>query len=307
MKSRREFIKAGAAAGGAMLTASHLTALSKVFAGSVIACQQYPWSTFFKREGRDWFQDIDSSILEVTRSGFASFEPTFDSVEAVEKMKPVLKKYKIDTKSLYVNSKLHDEADTEDSIAQVMKIAKAAKPLGIEILVTNPSPINWGGPEDKTDEQLITQAKALNKLGSKLRDIGIALAYHTHDAEMRNSAREFHHMLLGTDPDNVKLCLDAHWIYRGSGDSQVALFDIVDLYIDRVIELHLRQSRNGIWTEEFTTGDIEYSRLADKLASKNNKPHIVLEQAIEEGSPNTMNGIKAHKIGLVYAEQVFTS
>ena len=307
MKSRREFIKAGAAASGVMLTSSHLSALSKVFSGSGIACQQYPWFTFFKREGRDWYQDIDSSLLAVTKSGFANFEPTFDSVEAVEKMKPVLSKYQLTTKSLYVNSKLHDETDTEDSITQVMKIAKEAKPLGIEILVTNPSPINWGGPEDKTDEQLITQAKALDKLGSKLRDIGIALAYHTHDAEMRNSAREFHHMLLGTNPENVKLCLDAHWIYRGSGDSQVALFDIVDMYIDRVIELHLRQSKNGIWTEEFTTGDIEYPRLANKLKSKNIKPHIVLEQAVEEGSPNTMDGIKAHKMGLKYADQVFTS
>jgi len=32
-------------------------------------------------------------------------------------------------------------------------------------------------------------------------------------------------MLTATNPDDVKLCLDAHWIYRGCGDSQVAVFD----------------------------------------------------------------------------------
>jgi len=45
------------------------------------------------------------------------------------------------------------------------------------------------------------------------------------DAELRQGGREFHHMLTATNPDDVKLCLDAHWIYRGCGDSQVAVFD----------------------------------------------------------------------------------
>ena len=84
----------------------------------------------------------------------------------------------------------------------------------------------------------------------------MVLAYHNHDAEMREGAREFHHMLTGTDPANVKLCLDAHWIYRGSGNSQVALFDIVEIYVDRIVELHLRQSHDGIWSEVFGEGDI---------------------------------------------------
>jgi inosose dehydratase len=53
------------------------------------------------------------------------------------------------------------------------------------------------------------------------------------------AAREFHHMMAGTDPDKVSLCLDAHWIYRGSGNSSVALFDVLKLYGSRTREIHL--------------------------------------------------------------------
>ena len=72
-------------------------------------------------------------------------------------------------------------------------------------------------------------------------------------------------MLLATDPKNVSLCLDVHWVYRGSGNSQVALFDIVKLYGKRIAELHLRQSKGGIWQETFTEGDIDYPRLVQML------------------------------------------
>ena len=79
----------------------------------------------------------------------------------------------------------------------------------------------------------------------RLQAMSMTLAYHNHDMEMRCSAREFHHMMLGTDPELVTLCLDAHWIYRGSEDSSVALFDIVKLYVKRISEFHIRQKRQS--------------------------------------------------------------
>jgi inosose dehydratase len=171
--------------------------------------------------------------------------------------------------------------------------------------VTNPSPLRWGGPENKTDEQLKVQAAALEKLGAGLKKMGLILAYHNHDIELRNAAREFHHMMVGTYPDYVTLCLDAHWIYRGAGNSQVALFDVLKLYGPRVTELHLRQSQNGVWTEAFGPGDIDYQRLAGSLLQIGVKPLLVLEQAVEAGSPNTMNAVEAFKKSTEYTRQVF--
>lgn len=173
--------------------------------------------------------------------------------------------------------------------------------------MTNPSPIRWGGPQSKTDDQLKLQARLLSQLGARLSDLGLVLAYHNHDAELRHAAREFHHMMLGTDPSTVTLCLDAHWIYRGSGNSSVALFDVVKLYGPRISELHLRQSRDGVWTEDLCDGDIDYRHLADHLKRIDVSPHIVLEQAVERGTPQTMDATVAHQRSCQYAANVFAS
>jgi inosose dehydratase len=115
-------------------------------------------------------------------------------------------------------------------------------------------------------------------------------------------------MLTATNPENVKLCLDAHWVFRGCGDSQVALFDSLEHYGSRIVELHLRQSSGGVWTEVFTgKGDIDYERLVGWLRKHGIKPHLVLEQAVENGSPHTMDAATAHKqcaehVGKLFAE-----
>lgn len=262
-----------------------------------IATNVYPWMTFARRRQREWDDDVAGGIAAVAESGIEGFEPVGTSPQQIRDLAPLLNAHGIEMRSLYVNSVLHEAAAAEQSIADVLAIATAAGALGTRIIVTNPSPIRWGGPENKTDAQLGTQAKALNDLGAALHQQGLTLAYHNHDIEMREGAREFHHMLTGTDPAHVKLCLDAHWIFRGCGNSQVALFDAVHLYHDRIVELHLRQSRDGVWTETFTMdGDIDYRRLFGQLTGWGIQPHFVLEQAVEASSPDTMEAVEAHRI-----------
>jgi len=306
MTDRRDFLKTISLMTGATLVSQELLSGSlSMLAPEQIACQQYTWYSYFLREGENWLEDAQVSFDAFIKSGLLGYEPSFTNPEEVMPLHTIMEKYKVWTKSMYVNSALHEPELVEQSMADILAIAKKAKQIGIEILVTNPTPIRWGGPENKTDEQLQTQALALNVLGKELKTMGLTLAYHNHDAEMRESAREFHHMLTGTESENVKLCLDAHWIYRGSGNSQVALFDIVAMYADRIVELHLRQSHNGIWSEVFDEGDIDYKRLAKVLKNKGISPQIVLEQAIEEGTPYTMNSVQAIGKSLINVMKVF--
>ncbi|MCB1128969.1 MAG: TIM barrel protein, partial [Verrucomicrobiae bacterium] len=209
-------------------------------------------------------------------------------------------------RSLYVNSSLHEAEQAEKSIQEILAIAKAARAVGTRIIVTNPNPIQWGGEQNKTDAQLQTQARALNSLGEQLADLDLKLAYHNHDIELRNAAREFHHMMVGTDPRVVHLCLDAHWVYRGSGNSAVALFDIVELYGKRVVELHVRQSHEGVWSEVFTArDDIDYARLVAALVRHGVRPLVVLEQAPEKGTPKTLTAVEAIRRSAIEARRVF--
>lgn len=269
-----------------------------------VAAQQYPWWQITRRSGMDWEAALPQVFTQVSQAGIQGWEPSLQSAAEVQPLAALLEQHQLLMRSCYAGGEFHTERAAE-TIERIAGIAQAAKPHGVEVVVVNPDPISWGGPENKTDEQLRTQTDALATLGHRLHELGMVLGYHTHDAEMRAAAREFHHMMLATDPAHVGLCLDAHWMYRGAENSVVALLDVVRLYGNRVKLVHLRQSHNGIWSETCEAGDIDYATIALQLARHEIHPLLVLEQAIEQGTPQTMTPVEAHRRGRAYVEHVF--
>ncbi len=305
--SRRAFLEQLGVTAGVILVGGRVAGSLAAEAGTLhLATNVYPWITFYRREDRDFNQSLDTGLAEIAAAKLDGFEPILSTLEDVDQLAPLVKRHGLEMRSFYMNTSLHEPAEAEQSIGRVVAIAKQAKEqLGARIVVVNPNPIRWGGPENKNDAQLRTQAASLNELGRQLGEAGAVLAYHYHDIELRNAAREFHHMMVGTDPSHVSLCFDAHWTYRGSGDSAVAVFDVLKLYGPRISELHLRQSRGGVWTEAFGEGDIDYPQLAAYLLSIDARPHLVLEQAVEAQSPKTMDAAAAHREGGRYARRIF--
>lgn len=305
-QSRRSFLGSVASvAAAATLMPSTVNAFGHQSKGLHISCNSYPWITFYNRAGKEWMKDPDACMREYATTGLQGYEPGVTSVQEIQTLGPLLKKYAVEMRSIYVNSTLHKPETAQQSIDDALKIALAAKALGTKIIVTNPSPLRWGGPEDKDDAMLTAQAKNLEKLGSLLKAQGMTLAFHNHDIELRQGAREFHHMLASTDPQYVSFCLDVHWVYRGTGNSQVALMDVVRLYGKRIAELHIRQSNDHVWAETFGPGDIDYPNLVKELARLKLRPNLVLEQCVEEKSPNTTDVVAAHRQGLKYAREIF--
>lgn len=301
--SRRSFLKNSAAAASLLALAGGERALA--FQGLHLATNEYPWMVFYQRDKQDFNANLDKVLGEIAECRIQGYEPGLESLEELETLAPLLTKHRLEMRSIYVNSVLHEKQQIQTSLDQILSIARRARDLGTRIVVTNPNPIRWGGPENKSDEQLRIQADGLNQLGNRLSELGLTLAYHNHDPELRAAAREFHHMLVATDPGTVKFCLDAHWVYRGSENSSVALFDVVKLYGKRICEVHIRQSVGGIWTEDLCDGDIDYRHLVEMLAEMQVQPHLVLEQAVEAGSPHTMTAAEAHKKTAAYAWNVF--
>jgi inosose dehydratase len=305
---RRTFLKGMAAAGSSAL----LGACSPGFAESPsdaalhVACNQCVWEMFYKRENRTLnSQAFDGALAEVAASGLDGFEPTVTSLAQINELGPLLKKHGLEMRSLYVDSSLHELRQSEQSIDEILAIAQVAKTLGARIVVTNPNPLRPGEGEAKNDVHLQTQAASLDRLGAKLKALGLALAYHNHATEMRHAAREFHHMMLATDPALVTLCLDAHWIYRGADNSTVALLDIVKLYGRRVSEIHLRQSVKNVWSETFDSGDLDYAALARCIADIGIRPLLVLEQIPVADTPKTIGVVEAHRRSRRYVETTF--
>ena len=273
-----------------------------------VACNQCVWEKFYKRENRSFdSRTLDTALAEVTKSGMDGFEPVITATEQVDQYGSQLKKHGLEMRSLYVDSSLHEREQAEKSIRDILAVAEKAKAMGTTIIVTNPNPLRADEGDGKNDVQLQTQAAALDRLGAKLKAMGLTLAYHSHAAEMRHAAREFHHMMLATDPAHVTLCLDAHWMYRGADNSAVALFDIAKLYGRRISELHLRQSIKNVWTESLGDGDIDYPALAQYMAGIGIKPHLVLEQMPEKATPNTMDAVESHRRSRRYVDRVFAA
>lgn len=271
-----------------------------------ISSNSYNWGTFYGRENKNWGENLEADMAEYTKTGLQAYEPSLGSADEAKKLIAVLKKYNIKMPSVYIGSVLHEKEQIEKSIKNILEIAAVVKNYGTKIIVTNPNPIAWGSEKLKTDEQLSLQAKAREKIGKSLKVDGLKLAYHTHDVELKAGAREFHHMLQNTSPENLYFCMDVHWVYKGSQNSQLAVFDIFKIYNNRIIELHIRQSKNGIWQEVFSAdGDIDYKQFALELVKKKVKPHIVIEQCLEKDSPNTMNAVLAHTIDLKEIKSTF--
>lgn len=303
--SRRHFLTSLATLAGTTLLPHHARAGVSAPQARPISCNAYTWITFYGRDKKQWMADPDASLAEYVKTGLTAYEPSVSHADELRKLAPYLTKYQLAMPSLYVNSSLHEATEAQKSIESVLRIADVAKPMGARVVVTNPNPLKWGSNDDKTDAQLTEQARNLDRLGAELRQRGLTLAYHTHAPEHRQAAREFHHMLLASDPKNVSLCLDAHWVYRGSGNSQVALFDVVKLYGGRIAEIHIRQSKDHIWQETFGEGDIDYRRLATDLKAQGVRPLLVLEQCLETGSPQSVDVVEAHRQDLAYARAVF--
>jgi inosose dehydratase len=270
-----------------------------------VACNQFCWINMYRRRKKDFNADLDAGFAEVKRSGMDGVEAMLGSVAAAEQIVPLLNKHGLAMRSCYTGATLHDPAAVEASIERVVATAKKAKAMiDLRIVVVNPTPLHG---EEKSDEQLATQAQAMSRLGSRLAEIGLTLAYHFHAPAWRNDGREFHHVMTKTDPDGVKLCLDTHWVYRGAGDNADRVYEVVQRYGNRVAELHLRQSRDGVWTESMSDGDIDYPRVAKELKAQGVQPLLVLEQAVEKGTPDTMDAVESHRRSRAYVEKVFST
>ena len=297
-----------------LLTATGVT-LNSIFASAnnplslqktyPISSNAYNWFTFYQREGKEWGKDWDACIKEYTQCGLTAIEPSFSTLTEVKAILPVLDKYNISIPSVYANSILHKKDDGKKSIETILSLAEVIKNHGTKILVTNPTPIRWGGDELKTDAELSIQLENLEELGRQLKNLGITLAYHAHATEMMGGAKEFHHMLQNTSKENVSFCFDVHWVFRGSQDSALAVYDVMKMYGDRIVELHLRQSVNGVWSETFGPGDIDYTKIAIALQKLQLRPHLVIEQCIEDKTVVNINVVEAHKRNLIAVKKVF--
>lgn len=201
--------------------------------------------------------------------------------------------------SVYVGGAMHQEALADATIASSLEIARLCKKAGCRAVVGDPSP-KQGGAE-KSDAELAVQAQMLNKLGKALADEGFECWVHNHDAEMANNAREWWSNLKQTDPKYVRMCIDVDWVHQGDQDP----LTLLRAAGNRVACLHLRNSRNKLWLESLTDGDIDYRAIAAYLKRTHLQPLLMVELAYRANTVVTKPLEDDLRASRIYAEQIF--
>jgi inosose dehydratase len=203
----------------------------------------------------------------------------YNSLEDGTKLSAMLEHEQLKMPCAYAGGAMHTLEGAEKAIDTILAQARIAAKHGLKVVVHNPDPL----PREKSDEELNTQVANLNRLGAGLADLGIQLAIHQHDPEMRSEAREWYYILKHTDPQKVFFCLDLHWVFRGKQDPYRLLEDAGN----RVVDLHLRNSKEGVWAEDFGSGDIDYSRVKTILDRIQYKGFYTVELAYDPGTKIT--------------------
>jgi inosose dehydratase len=261
-----------------------------------IAVNQYTANNIYQRDGKSFLENL----AELKSAGADGFEPTVGTAADLATIGKKLKDNGLEFPSIYTGGNLHDAAVADKEAERLLSIGAKGKELGVKYIVFNAAP-----KQGKTDEELVLQSKKVDFIGSKFAEYGITLALHYHTTELEFGGREFYHLLNGTDPKHLSLCLEEHWSYRASGNSQVALFDHLKMFADRVSMVHLRQSAGTVWSETFSDGDIDNVRLAAGLKALNRPLHFVLEQASEKGTPKTLPAAEVFRQSCEYIRKVF--
>jgi inosose dehydratase len=289
--SRRELL-AGLAAAAAQAKPGYAPTL---------AIQTYVWSQHLGRQKKKVADNIGEIIEGCSRAGYRHIElnSEYFAPASAEQTGALLKKFGFDLPVIYNGGPMHTEAGAAQTIAKCIEAAEKAKPFGAKALNINCNP--KAKAERKTDDELAVQADAVNRLAREMKQRGLRLFIHQHAPEMAENAREWRHILKNTDPKLVEFCLDTHWVLRGGQDVMTLLGECSG----RLGAVHLRNSKNGVWLEDFSDGDIDYGKVADRLRKIGFRGYLMVELAYDKETAITRPLVDSLRISREYAEKVF--
>ncbi len=291
MTSRREFLAAAAAA----------LPLRAARYEPRLMLQPYVWTQWFHQQNIALPDGLERMFAASQRAGYRRIEliDSFLAPELRARTAALVQRYDFETPVVYHGGSFHDPETAERSIASILATADAARDLHAAWINTNCNPKQ--GRARKTDEELATEAANLNRLGRHLQQRGMRLMLHQHDPDMADGAREWRSNLHRTDPKLVWICLDVHWVYRGKQDPMQLLREAGH----RIASLHVRNSVNGIWSESFGDGDVDYRAVAGFLKHIKYDGLIGIELAYEKGTRPTRPLEEDLRLSREYAEKVF--
>jgi inosose dehydratase len=268
---------------------------------SRFSVEVYIWLQLLGRQHRSLSDGLPEIFSSAKAAGFHNIELTdvFFTPELSGRTLSLLQVNQLRSPSVYVHGAMHEVAAGAETEQRALNVLALAKSAGCRAIVCDPEPKTAG---EKTDQELDTQAKLVNRLGQKLSAEGADLRLHNHKVELRSNAREWRYMLSHTDPKLVSICLDIDWVKQAGCEPM----DFLREAGSRVSEIHIRSSRNLVWQESVEgTGDVDYKAIAAFLKKEQLKPLVVVELAYAEGTTVSHTLEDDLRRSRVFAQQTF--
>ena len=267
----------------------------------LLSAQIYVWTQQFNAQKKPLAEGIGEALAAVRRAGYRRIELMSNCYQpdVREKTLAAMKETGVEVPIVYHGGPMHEEKAAEKTIAEALELADLVKASGARFINLNPAP--KPRRERKSDEELAVQARQVNQLGSELKKRGMGLLLHHHDPEMAENAREWRHLLQNTDPAVTSLCMDLHWVLRGGQDVMALLREGGS----RLGGLHLRNSKQNVWTEALGEGDIDYSQVAAYLRQIRFSGYLLVELAYEKATVIMRPLEENLRLSRLYAEKTF--
>jgi inosose dehydratase len=216
-------------------------------------------------------------IASLADAGYHTLELTsaFFTPDLAPRTLDLLGRRRLKLAVVYNGGDMHESRAAGRTIDDTLALVERVRSARIAAVCFNANPKR--NRDRKTDAELETQTRSISDLGRRLHEKGLRLLIHEHAPELAENGREWRHMLRGTDPRHVGICLDVHWVLRGGLDPMTLLEEAGP----RLGSLHLRNSRDGVWLEELTDGEVDYAKVAAYLRKNGFQGWLVVELAWE--------------------------
>jgi sugar phosphate isomerase/epimerase len=260
----------------------------------------YVWTQHFSRLGQKAQDHIPEIMAGFASAGYRDVEmmSLFFAPEVEHITYAALARNGVKCSVAYNGGPMHTAEAARSTVAATIELAQRLKRnLPLRGISFNPNPVGRA----KTDDELKIQAEGLNQLGWSLERDGIGLYLHQHAPEMADEAREWRRMLQNTERRYMKVCLDTHWVLRGKLDVMTLLKEAGS----RLGSVHLRNSVKGVWSEDFSDGDIDYKPVAAFLRSINFDGYLSVELAWDKTTKLTRTLPENLRVSREYTEKLF--
>jgi sugar phosphate isomerase/epimerase len=226
---------------------------------TLAVCHADVWDGYWSALGERPGEQLEASLAWTREAGFDAWQaPLPGDASGQSRLRNALANAGLGLVSMHATLRLHDPDHLEVSAATALRCAEA-QALGLRLLVLRLAPIDPRHAIRKTEAQFGRQLRALDALGSALSVLGIGLAFLPDASTLSFGGREMDSVL--AHAGRFGLCLDAEALLR-AGRQPEQVLDLAAREHERLMAVHLRQTRVGIPQLALGDGDIDYRVIA---------------------------------------------